>query len=259
MIMTNLLNNFMTNIMNHESIEELTQICINLKNIIDNHISKFIYSIYYPELCLPIKMPNNDEDQIYKTNNYYIKNINTLIQPQVLFIISCDILFNESTKDYTDIAIIINNSNINETLDNKLNNDIINFTESYRITASSFIIHCKKAYTKLQLLNNFKYNNKYIPITAISNYNNNIAKYWNGESYSNQELNINLNNTYESNKIIFPYVNTKFLIPGIIPEKSYYFIIYSQNCELYEFYKHIEHIPKNEYLQIFNNNINLNV
>ena len=244
MILQNLFQKFKKNIVEKESISSLSKICQNIRNTIDNSLPVFIFSVNNPETKLCIK-----NSQSYKTHNYYINTISTNRYDKVLFIINCDVLFNRSTKYSTDISIIVNGANVNLCENNKTEN----YSHAYRITACSFSVKSKKSKCKLQLMNN-------IPFASIMNKRNDLIKYIkNDGSESLIESSIDISNMIESDRIIFDKPKFDYCLTNKMPSESYYFIMECEDCELFQFYKHIEHIPKMEYQQILNCNINENV
>jgi len=65
--------------------------------------------------------------------------------------------------------------------------------------------------------------------------------------------------TYNKDYIYFDRPLITYRKPGEFPESSYYFIIEVEDCEYFEFYKHIEHVPKKEFVQLLETKINYNV
>lgn len=242
-MLTNLFQKFKKNIVNRESIQELSRLCHEIKTVIDNCEAVFNYSKNNPDKKLPIK-----NSKSYKTHNYYITTTSTEIYKKVLFIINADVLFNNISEYYTDISIFIDGINV----DAGKKNFNENFSTAYRITACSFSVKSKKSKCKLQLMKN-----KYM-IGAIS-IKNDIVKYYDEENKMQMaQYNINLNDMINKDRIIFDKPRKEYMKIGEIPEESYYFIMECEDCEMYQFYKHIEHIPKMEYQQILNCNININ-
>jgi hypothetical protein len=239
-----LLEKFKTNISEHQSLTELTHICDCIKNLLDNSLMVFNYSLQYPEKCIPIKNSHS-----YKTHNYFISTTNTTYYKEVFFIINCDVLFNELTPNSTDISIFIDGNNIN--LCDK--NPIKNLSYLYRITACSFNVKAKRTKCKLQLMKNQG-------LINAEKINNSFVSYFDdNKTYNIDKIDI-LQGTYEyKDKIIFNKPHFEYYKPGEIPTNSYYFFIKAEECELFEFFKHIEHVPAIEYTQILENNINLNV
>lgn len=232
------------NLSNHESIDGLTYLWNQLIQLVKNNYFVFVYHMNNPQLCKPTK---NSSD--VRTHNYYLKNFDMTYRDNVTFFINCDVLFNNAVDDYTDMSIISGGANINF----KLKNDVENLSHSYRITACGFIATAKTSTHKLQYLDN----KSFIGIDTFSN--NKIRSYFNGK-YDTFDVPQDLFQDMEDGpKAIFDKPLLEFYKAGHVPEKSWYLIVHTEECKMFQFFKHIEHVPKMEYEQILTSNINENV
>lgn len=234
--MTLMIKKFIQNILTKGPIRELANISHQINNYLTNTKTNFQYALNNPEKSSPIK----NIGQI-KTHNFIHHETNTSYLPHALFIINCDLLFNERTPLFTDICIIFNNTNIADPNPN----NIKNLSHCYRITACSFTFKARKSKCELQYLKN----PRQLPLTAISSFKDGFAKL--GQATEMIDL-VFTNSVDNVGKIIFPLIKEEYHTPGQIPESSYYFLVECLDLEYYSLYKHVEHVPLQQYEELLN-------
>lgn len=238
MILNNLLKKFMRNILKYDSIQELGETSNQIKNYISNSAEAFEYALENPEKSAPVKNTGS-----FNTHNFIVQEITSLFLDKVVFIINCDLLLNNAIGNCSDICILYNNININFPLQSENRN----LSLAYRVTACSFNVKATKSRCQLQYLKNF---DNY-PITAIEEIKDGQGVYYD-KRYKREKLDFNFNNLKPGNRLIFPFPIKEFYKPNEIPNASFYFIFECENCEMFQFHKHIEHIPLQEYEEILN-------
>lgn len=241
-----LFNNIVQNLNKKQPIKELTDHINKFRTALKN--SPFFYNLALekPFKFEPVKGPTK-----YKTHNYFIKSVDTNFYNKVRFIISLDILCNERNRNNFDIGVFIDDVN-NSAMST---NTIKNISKKYRITAAG--VKCKAKHVKygIKKLKNIKDR----LISSVIKIKGAKYMYYDGKDIQLIDNKDNLEDLKKTDKREFNLEDTElnFYEIEFIPEESTYIILDMEKCEYIEIIKHVEHIPLQEYEEIFNVDYNV--